>query len=110
MIRHCVMLRLRRDHDPAELRAVMRGLGTLVGRIDGFEGFSHGPNLDAEGKSPDYPHGFICDLADRDALDRYAADAGHRALGARLVALCAGGAAGIVVYDLETGEDPGMAT
>jgi len=109
MIRHCVMLRLREDADPAALTAVMERLQALVGLIEGFKGFTHGPNLDAEGKSPDYPHGFICVLADRAALDRYAADARHRALGARLAALCTSGAEGIVVYDLLTEADPGGA-
>ena len=101
MILHAVFLALRADHDPAEKIAVMDGLGALVGHAEGFTAFSHGPNIDAEGKSPDHPYGFLCTFEDRAALDRYAADPRHRALGARLVALCRDGAAGIVVYDLD---------
>ncbi len=101
MILHAVFLNLAPGHDPAELSAVMAGLAALAGRIEGFAGFDHGPNIDAEGRSPDHPHGFVCRFDDRAALDRYAADPRHRALGARLVALCTGGAAGIVVYDLD---------
>jgi len=105
MIAHCVMLRLAKGHDAAELSDVMAGLRALVGRIEGYDGVHGGANIDAEGKSPDVGAGFVCHFRDRAALDRYAADPRHRALGARLVALCDGGAAGIVVYDIE-GDDP----
>lgn len=80
---------------------VMKGLGALVGQIDGFTGFTHGPNIDLEGKSPEAAYGFICTFSDRDALLRYADDPRHRALGARLVALC-GGAESIKVYDIHS--------
>lgn len=106
MIRHVVMLRLRDDHDPAELAAALDALGKLVGKIEGFLCFAHGPNIDAEGKSPCYPHGFLCDFADRAALDRYADDPRHRAIGVRLVDLCKGGPEGIMVYDLVTESIP----
>ncbi len=98
MILHIVACALRPDHDAAELAAVMAGLAALP--LDDFAAFHHGPNIDAEGKSPGHPYGFVCTFTDRAALDRYAADPGHRALAARLVALCAGGGDGIVVYDI----------
>lgn len=101
MIEHVVLLSLRAEHDAQELADVMAGLGAL--QLPGLLGFSHGPNLDAEGKSPDYAYGFIVRFADRAALDIYATDPDHRAFGARLVALCRGGGAGIFVADLETG-------
>lgn len=106
MILHCVMLNLRPDHDPDELASVMAGLATLEGQIDGFKGFAHGLNVDAEGKSPNHPYGFICRFENRAALGLYAADPRHQALGGRLVALCDGGADGIVVYDLDTETRP----
>lgn len=101
-ILHAVYLALRPDHDAGDLAEVMAALAALVGRIEGFAAFAHGPNIDAEGKSPGYPYGFVCTFEGRAPLDRYAADPGHRALGARLVALCTGGAAGIMVFDLQT--------
>jgi len=97
MIQHIVMLRLQAGYDAAELAGVMNGLGGLD--LPGFVGFAHGPNLDLEKKSQDYPYGFICSFADQSALTTYANDPGHQALGARLVALC-GGADGIMVMDL----------
>ena len=99
MILHVVMLNLADSAPCAALDEVMSGLAALGAQLDGFLDFAHGQNIDAEGKSPDHPYGFCCTFRDRAALDRYAADADHRALGARLVALCNGGADGIVVYD-----------
>jgi len=97
MICHVVLLRLPEDHDAAELSAVMEGLAALD--LPGLLSFGYGPNLDAEGLSPGYAYGFVVEFEDRAALDRYAADPGHRALGGRLVALCGGG--GIFVADLD---------
>jgi hypothetical protein len=104
MILHTVLLPLPPDHDAGEATSVMQALAALVGRIDGFTAFAHGPNIDAEGRTPGHPYGFVCTFADRAALDRYAADPRHLALGARLVALC-GGAEGILVSDIDTGQD-----
>jgi len=102
MIRHAVYLSLVRNANAAELANVMQGLADLVGKVEGFVAFEHGPNLDLEGKSPEAPYGFVCTMTDADALDRYAKDPRHLALGARLVALCGDGD-GIKVYDLNTG-------
>ena len=101
MIRHCVFLRLKPDTDPAALDGVMAGLAALVDDLPGCRGFVAGPNRDFEGKSPDHGVGFTLDAEDAGALAAYAADARHRALGARLIEMCAGGAGGIVVYDIE---------
>jgi hypothetical protein len=100
VILHTVLCALHADHDPAELGQIMQGLSDLD--IEGFLWFAHGVNIDAEAKTPDYGYGFVCSFADRAALDRYAADPGHRALGGRLVALCRDGAKGILVSDIQT--------
>lgn len=101
MILHGVYLRLRADHDPAELAAVMAGLDALCADLPGCTGFDHGPNIDLEGKSPDHPYGFVSRFDTVRALQGYAVHPTHTALGGRLCALCQGGADGIVVYDLE---------
>lgn len=98
MIDHIVMLRCPASET---LSGVMRGLAGLVKDIAGFDSFTHGANVDVEGKSPDHPYGFICRFEDRASLDRYATDPRHKALGAQLVALC-GGADGIMVYDISS--------
>ncbi|MBL4813365.1 MAG: Dabb family protein [Rhodobacteraceae bacterium] len=101
MIEHIVMCKLKPGHAAAELGAVMAGLTALVGEVAGFESFSHGQNIDLEGKSADVHYGFIGRFATQSALETYATYPAHVALGARLVALCEGGGAGIVVYDLK---------
>lgn len=102
MIQHIVLLDLPQVHAASDLAAVMQGLADLVGTIDGFTGFTHGPNRDFENKSPGYAYGFVCIFADRSALQAYANDPRHRALGARLVALCNSGVNSIFVADIET--------
>ena len=101
MIRHCVFLTLRPDHDPAELEAVYAGLAELCERLDGASGFVSGRNVDFEGKSPDYPSGFTVDFVDEAALRTYADHPEHQALGARLCGCCVGGYAGVTVFDLD---------
>ncbi|MFZ3583237.1 Dabb family protein [Loktanella sp. DJP18] len=88
MIDHIVLLHLKPDHDPDALIAVMAGLAGLVGQIEGFDDFRHGMNRDYEGRSPAYAYGFVGRFRDALALAAYADDPRHRALGARLIALC----------------------
>jgi len=101
MIQHIVMLNVRPDTSETDLRTVMDGLRDLGPSIPGFLSFQHGPNRDFEQKSLDYPYGFVCTFADKDALKTYADNPTHQQLGAALVALCNGGADGIWVADIE---------
>ena len=104
MIRHIVLLALTPDHDAGELADIMQQLAALVGHLPGFTDFEHGPNRDFENKSAQYPYGFVGTFTGPAALDTYARDARHSALGARLVAMCDGGADGIMVADLAVSE------
>ncbi|WP_170419004.1 Dabb family protein [Ruegeria atlantica] len=104
MIRHCVMLNLAAGYDPSQLSDVMAGLRDVAEQLSGCSGFVCGPNRDFEAKSPDYPYGFTLDFKDASALRQYAENPQHKALGTRLVRLCTGGAAGILVFDLELQE------
>lgn len=97
MIKHVVMLGLPEGYETAELAVVMAGLKSL--NIPGFQGFEHGPNIDLERKTQNYPYGFVCTFADQTALETYASDPHHQTLGGRLVALCQG-AENIMVMDL----------
>lgn len=101
MIRHVVMLNLR-PAVQAPLEVVLGKLAELVEELDGCANFTYGPNRDFETKSPDYPYGFMFDAVDEAALKAYAEHPQHIALGARLVAMCKGGAKGIMVFDLES--------
>lgn len=103
MIRHCVFMALRDDADPNELADILIGLAAVAERLPGASGFVSGPNCDFEDKTPDFPLGFTLDFTDQTALETYACDPEHQALGARLVAQCKGGAEGITVFDLDYG-------
>ncbi|MCS6758783.1 MAG: Dabb family protein [Candidatus Devosia euplotis] len=74
MIRHCVFVKFRADF---------------------------GPNVSTEGMAKGFDDGFIMDLADEAARDRYLADPAHKAAGSRLVAALEGGRDGLMVFDLK---------
>ena len=100
MIRHCVFVKFRSGVSADERAEIYAGLNALVGQIDGLLSAQFGANVSPEGLSQGYNDGFIMDLADEDARDRYLADPAHKAAGARLVAALEGGIAGLLVFDL----------
>ena len=100
MLKHCVFMALRPDHDPAMLSDAMALIGSLVDAVPGMCDFSAGPNLDFEGKSLDYGYGFVITFADRAAHLAYDLHPDHKAAGSAIVSLCAGGHMGIFVADL----------
>lgn len=104
MIEHIVVMKLRPNHDAAELAAVMTGLADLMSRLPGAGRFVLGPNRDYENLSPGFSAGFIGTFDSPAALAHYADHPEHKALAGRLVALCEGGVAGIMVFDLDTGD------
>ena len=104
MLLHCVFLNVRPGTDPAHRDAVIAALGDLQSEVDGMIGYAWGPNRDYESKTPDHQHGFVCTFTDRDAHLAYERHPTHQRLGAQLVAMCVGGADGILVYDLEVAD------
>ena len=101
MIRHCVFVKFRADVTADEKAEIYAGLNALVGQIDGLLSADFGPNISPEGQNKGFDDGFVMDLADAAARDRYLADPAHKAAGAKLVAALEGGVAGLVVFDLE---------
>jgi len=101
MIRHCVFFKFRADVSAAERAEIYAGLNALVGQIEGLLRADFGPNISPEGVSQGFNDGFIMDLADEAARDRYLVDPAHKAAGARLVAALEGGRDGIMVFDLQ---------
>ena len=103
MIRHCVFVRFRADVPADERRAIYGDLAALVGQVDGLISADFGPNVSPEGLGKGFNDGFIMDLADEAARDRYLVHPAHQAAGARLVAALEGGTDGLVVFDLNLG-------
>lgn len=101
MLAHCVFLKVLPTHDPEDTETVLRALGGIADDVDGMLSFESGPNRDFEQKTPDYTHGFVVTFRDRDAHLAYEKHPKHVELGARLVAMCDGGADGIAVFDIE---------
>jgi hypothetical protein len=101
MIRHCVFLRFRSVVSKDERAEIYAGLNALVGQIDGLLSATFGPNTSPEGLGQGFDDGFIMDLADEAARDRYLDDPAHKAAGARLVAALEGGAEGLLVFDMK---------
>ena len=101
MIQHIVAFSPKPGQE-AQVPDVMAGLAALIGQIDGFVAFSHGRNIDVEGKSQAYAYAFSCTFTDRGALDAYASDPRHQALGAQLVALAENGYDGLMIIDIES--------
>ena len=104
MIRHCVFVKFRADVSAAERADIYAGLAALVGRIEGLLRADFGPNISPEGMSKGFHDGFIMDLADEAARDRYLVDPAHKAAGARLVAALEGGRDGLLVFDLNVAD------
>lgn len=100
MIRHLVLVRLRPDLPPGEWDAILAALAALRDHLPGILSFTALANV-----SPEEPvvhgftRGFAIDFADAAARDRYLADPAHQAAGARLVAACDEGIAGLLVFD-----------
>jgi len=103
MIRHCVFVKFRAEITPEQRAEIYAGLNALVGKIEGLMSADFGPNISPEGQSKGFNDGFIMDLADDAARDRYLVDPAHKAAGAKLVAALEGGVAGLMVFDLKIG-------
>ena len=101
MIRHCVFVKFRADVGTEQKADIYAGLNALVGQIDGLLSADFGPNISPEGQSKGFEDGFIMDLADDAARDRYLVDPVHMAAGARLVAALEGGVDGLLVFDMK---------
>lgn len=101
MIRHCVFVRFRPQVTDADRDDLLRQIRGLRGRLPGLIAAYVGSNVSPEiGMDKGYSDGFIVDFADAAARDAYLDDADHRVIGAKLVEAAAGGAEGILVFDL----------
>lgn len=101
MIRHCVFVKFRADVSSEQRAAIYAELNALVGQIDGLLSADFGANVSPEGLAKGFNDGFIMDLVDAAARDRYLVHPAHQAAGAKLVAALEGGLDGLIVFDLD---------
>ncbi|UNK38632.1 Dabb family protein [Shinella sp. H4-D48] len=105
MIRHCVFIRFKPTISTAYKTELFNEIDTLRDRLPGMLAVHIGTNVSPEeGMDKGFSDGFIVDFADSFSRDAYLEDTEHKATGGRLVAAAEGGVAGILVYDLETGD------
>ncbi|WP_411033576.1 Dabb family protein [Shinella sp. BYT-45] len=103
MIRHCVFIRFKPTISTAYKAELFNEIDRLKDRLPGMLAVHIGVNVSPEeGMDKGFSDGFIVDFADSFSRDAYLEDAEHKLTGGRLVAAAEGGAAGILVYDLET--------
>lgn len=102
MIRHFVLLHFLDSVDAETKASIYRDLHDLRDHLPGIVDFHAGPNVSVE---TDLIRGhrdaFWVDFTDSAARDVYLADAGHGAVGARIVANTVGGIDGVIVVDME---------
>ncbi len=101
MIRHIVLTRFKPDVPEATIKGIYDGLADLTDRLPGAAHFTGGRSESPEQIERGYMHGFVIDFDDWAALQAYADNDEHKALGGQLVAHAAGGIDGILVLDLD---------
>lgn len=101
MIRHVVLVKVAPGVAEAEITAIFDGLAALTATLRGARGFAGGRSDSPERMERGYTHGFVVDFDSRADLTAYADHPAHRDLGARIVAIAAGGLDGIIVLDLD---------
>ncbi|MBT8456450.1 MAG: Dabb family protein [Rhodobacteraceae bacterium] len=100
MIRHIVLVRFRVDITEDVIESIFGGLTALQTKLPGILGVTAGRSESPEQMERGYMHGFVIDFENWQALDRYARDPDHKALGAQLVDHAEGGRDGLLVFDL----------
>ena len=101
MIRHILLLRPRPDVAPAEIDEVFGRIREVGARLPGALDVTFGPSRSPEDLERGYQYGLVVDFRDWDSLRAYAEDDEHRAVGAVIQSLAAGGIAGLLVVDLD---------
>lgn len=102
MIRHCVFIHFKNEVSTSQRDALFAQLVALQSRLKGMLAVQLGKNVSPEtGMDKGFADGFMIDFNSVEDRDAYLIDAEHQAIGAQLVESAVGGAAGILVYDME---------
>ncbi|MEO0381425.1 MAG: Dabb family protein [Pseudomonadota bacterium] len=101
MIRHIVLTKFKPETSENTVKGIYEGLATLAQKLPGARNFTGGRSESPEQIERGYMHGFVIDFDSWDALQSYADNEEHKALGGQLVAHAVGGIEGILVLDLD---------
>lgn len=98
--RHMVLCKVRLGSED-DFDAICMALNALRDRLT-MGPMSWGPNTSPEGLGRGHTHAFSMDFPTEADRDAYLNHPDHKALGAKLVALCTDGLDGLTVFDLES--------
>lgn len=101
MIRHIVLTKFKPQTSEDTIAQIYEGLAAVTENLPGAQGFTGGRSNSPEQIERGYMHGFVVDFDSWDALQRYADNPEHQALGGQLVEHAVGGIDGVLVLDLE---------
>lgn len=101
MIRHIVLTKFKPETPDNKIAEIYSGLSVVAEKLAGARNFTGGRSQSPEQMERGYMHGFVIDFDSWDALQTYAANEDHKALGGQLVANAVGGIDGILVLDLD---------
>ncbi|SHH20176.1 Dabb family protein [Marivita hallyeonensis] len=101
MIRHIVLTKFKPETSEETINGIYSGLSALADSLPNASGFTGGRSESPEQIERGYMHGFVIDFESWDALQNYADNEAHKALGGQLVANAVGGIDGILVLDLD---------
>ena len=98
-VKHVVLVRLKRDTPPDQIRALFQTLAGLRDKIPGLLDFSGGSYSSPEGLGKGYTHGFAMTFADEASRDAYLPHPDHERAKALIIPLLDGGLDGVVAFD-----------
>ncbi|MEM1078644.1 MAG: Dabb family protein [Pseudomonadota bacterium] len=101
MIRHIVLTKFKPETSEEKIAEIYGGLAALTEKLPGAQGFTGGRSESPEQIERGYMHGFVIDFDSWDALQTYADNPEHQALGGQLVENAMGGIDGLCVLDLD---------
>lgn len=99
-VRHVVLCKIRADVPDADIQELWSDLKGLRALVPQMGPVSAGLNSSPEALAQGYSHGFTVDFPSAAARDIYLDHPAHKAVGARLVAMCEDGLDGLCVVDL----------
>jgi len=100
MIKHIVLIKALSSFREEDLALIFNDLASLKKRLTGMRSASFGRSESPEGRERGYTHGLVIEFDDMAALNDYAQDAEHQAIGIRLIAATVGGLDGVLFVDL----------
>lgn len=101
MIRHIVLLKVRKDAPKENVDRAFAELAALKDKIPGILAFSHGNYSSDEGLNRGFTDGFVMDFESAAARDAYLPHPEHEKVKKMVVEILDGGVDGALAYDYE---------